>query len=52
MTHRGAQHVANFDMIVDISGEFGALKSLFLGFDEESFHLAVEAMSHQFECDI
>ena len=52
VTHRGAQHVANFDMIVDISGEFGALKSLFLGFDEESFHLAVEAMSHQFERDI
>ena len=39
-------------MIINMVGDGGALHSLFAGFLIKPFHLAVQSVPHQFECDI
>ena len=39
-------------MIIYIVGDVCAFKSFFLGFYKQSLHLAVQAVSHQFQCDV
>ena len=52
MLHGCAQHVGHFHVVVNVVGDVCALESFVFRLHEQSLHLAVQTVAHQFECDV
>ena len=52
MGHGGLQHIRHLHMVIDIIGDIGALQALLLSLLEESLHLTIETVTHQFEGNV
>ena len=50
--HRGTKHITHLHMVVDISGDVCARKTLLLGFDEVTLHLTVQTVPHPLQHDV
>ena len=50
--HRGAQYICHLNVVFDVMGNVYAFQSFCFSFDKETFHFSVQAMPHQFECDV
>ena len=50
--HRGAQYICHLNVVFDVMGDVYAFQSFFLSFDKETFNFSIQAMSHQFQCDV
>ena len=52
MLHGATEHIARLHMIVDVMSDVSALQPTLHCLVVESFHLAVKAVTHEFEGDI
>ena len=50
--HRGTKHITHLHMVVDISGDVCARKTLLLSFDEVALYLTVQTMAHPLQHDV